>query len=144
LAEKNYTMNLELALKNSVQELDIELLDGVIISGEASSAAQAHLQNALLRALPSLNKSKILNSTEPFYLGAAGAAHWSRHLYNNPETMFSGAGMTHCCLGIPREETCYYDTQEYADEIAEERREISEYFGFPVESWDESKLFPIF
>jgi len=136
----NYSIELGVALKSSVREQEIELLDGIIISGEASAPAQAFLQSALIGVLPSLNHSKILNSTDPFYLGAVGAADWARQLYDDPEWLSSDTGTSHGCFDDAG--TCYYDSQEYRDDVAQERREISEYFGFPYEDWPKSNIYP--
>lgn len=60
------------------------ILKGVIIGGEASATGQKELRHSLVHALPQLPEDMIFDSIDPFYLGAAGAAYWSRYLFYYP------------------------------------------------------------
>jgi hypothetical protein len=130
--EYDHYSNIEDALRSFVPDEESNLLQRVIISGEAlnSTKTSTNLRYALLRALPLLPAAKILDSTEPFYLGAVGAAHWSRLLYHNYHMLLSDWGMSHCCFGDPKEEECYWGSQQYLDDIEKRRKKSLNILGF--------------
>jgi len=53
----------------------------------------------------------------------------------------SGWGISHCCFDDPGEEECYWESQEYSDEIEKQKEEIADYFRFPeTEHYDKSMI----
>ncbi|PMD54576.1 uncharacterized protein K444DRAFT_667259 [Hyaloscypha bicolor E] len=69
----SHHQEIEKAIRSFVPSNVTENLKGVIIGGEASAPGQTALRDSILHALPQLVTTKILDSTDPFYLGAAGA-----------------------------------------------------------------------
>lgn len=73
-----------------------DFLRGIIVSGEIPQPRMEELRKLLVEAFPG-QESKILNSIDPLYVGAAGAAYRARHSVLDParfeeKAMDSGHG----------------------------------------------------
>lgn len=64
-----------------------EYLRGLVFSGEASNQDMAQLRDAIREGLPSRFHSKILNSIDPRYIGAIGAAYQARIFVRIPRKL---------------------------------------------------------